>query len=175
MKFIRTKFCVLVNATSFWCLTSTLHNDLRQHKKIHLVFIFYWFIYFLLFGFTWVGNTGPQSGSRGFFFKKYAAGLKIWLHSMNCEDGRSAGVVQHLGGKHPEAGSRGKQIFVSWPLLMPWLTHTNNISKAPLTDEINLQPENVPAISTIESHGLVHIRFKKDESLFTLLPVRIKV
>lgn len=51
--------------------------------------------------------------------KKYAAGLKIWLHSMNCEDGRSAGVVQRLGGKHPEAGSRGKQIFVSWPLLMP--------------------------------------------------------
>lgn len=70
---------------------------------------------------------------------KYAAHLEIWLHSMNCEDGPSAAVVQHLGGKHPEAGSRGKQIFVSWFLLEPWLMHTSRISKASLTDEINLQ------------------------------------
>lgn len=119
MKFIRTKFCVLVNATSFWCLTFTLHNDLRQHKKIHLVLFCIGLFIFSYLALLEGATQAHKAEVENFFFFKYAAGLKIWLHSMNCEDGRSAGVVQRLGGKYPEAGSRGKQIFVSWPLLMP--------------------------------------------------------
>lgn len=89
-----------------------MHNDLRQHKKIHLVLFFIGlFIFSYLALLEWATQAHKAEVEEFFFFK-------IWLHSMNCEDGRSAGVVQRLGGKHPEAGSRGKHLFHG-----PYLCH----------------------------------------------------